>query len=264
VHYRTYGALLSLTLMTVLLLTGCLGHTIRRSSPHALAAPTQYTPMASVYVLDDVRPSSQSDTTHVVLSVSGPVQPVVQRFSQPDRLTIDLPATQLGSHGPHHDVMVNDGRVRTIQVTQNLPDKVRITLGLQAIREYHVAVQSAPHRVVVELVGNASAVRPGSPAPKEALVKTPPLRAALPPTPLQHRGTPIIVLDPGHGGHDPGAIGPTGFEEKTAVLQIAKELRQLLQREMPQYRVMMTREDELNDLANNVSTAIARTAYRPC
>jgi N-acetylmuramoyl-L-alanine amidase len=56
---------------------------------------------------------------------------------------------------------------------------------------------------------------------------------------------PIICLDPGHGGHDPGALGPTGLEEKTVVLQVAKELRQLIQQEMPQYRVVLTRDQDV-------------------
>jgi N-acetylmuramoyl-L-alanine amidase len=56
---------------------------------------------------------------------------------------------------------------------------------------------------------------------------------------------PIICIDPGHGGHDPGALGPTGTEEKTVVLQVAKELRQLIQQEMPQYRVVLTRDQDL-------------------
>jgi N-acetylmuramoyl-L-alanine amidase len=56
---------------------------------------------------------------------------------------------------------------------------------------------------------------------------------------------PIICIDPGHGGHDPGALGPTGLAEKTVVLQVAKELRQLIQQEMPQYRVILTRDKDI-------------------
>ena len=44
----------------------------------------------------------------------------------------------------------------------------------------------------------------------------------------------IICVDPSHGGHDPEALGPTGLAEKTVVLQVAKELRQLIQQKMPQ------------------------------
>ncbi|WP_348945539.1 N-acetylmuramoyl-L-alanine amidase [Chitinibacter sp. FCG-7] len=50
-----------------------------------------------------------------------------------------------------------------------------------------------------------------------------------------------VVLDPGHGGEDPGAVGPSGTHEKAVVLQIAKRLRDLLQSE-PNFRVVMTRD----------------------
>jgi N-acetylmuramoyl-L-alanine amidase len=51
-----------------------------------------------------------------------------------------------------------------------------------------------------------------------------------------------IVLDAGHGGHDPGAVGPTGLREKTVTLEVAKSLRDLLVRDG--FRVIMTRYDD--------------------
>jgi N-acetylmuramoyl-L-alanine amidase len=51
----------------------------------------------------------------------------------------------------------------------------------------------------------------------------------------------IVALDPGHGGEDPGAIGPSGLREKDVVLQIALKLRERLQQQ-PHVRVMMTRD----------------------
>ncbi len=51
----------------------------------------------------------------------------------------------------------------------------------------------------------------------------------------------IVALDPGHGGEDPGAIGPTGLREKDVVLAIALQLRDRLNA-VPGMRVMMTRD----------------------
>ena len=51
----------------------------------------------------------------------------------------------------------------------------------------------------------------------------------------------IVALDPGHGGEDPGAIGPTGLREKDVVLAIALQLRDRLNA-LPGMRVMMTRD----------------------
>jgi N-acetylmuramoyl-L-alanine amidase len=53
----------------------------------------------------------------------------------------------------------------------------------------------------------------------------------------------IVALDPGHGGEDPGAIGPAGTKEKDVVLQIALGLREQLNA-MPNLRVMMTRDGD--------------------
>ncbi|HYN60667.1 MAG TPA: N-acetylmuramoyl-L-alanine amidase [Rubrivivax sp.] len=53
----------------------------------------------------------------------------------------------------------------------------------------------------------------------------------------------IVALDPGHGGEDPGAIGPSGLREKDVVLAIALQLRNKLNA-VPNMRVMMTRDED--------------------
>jgi len=174
------------------------------------------------------------------------VQPLVQRLSQPDRLTIDLPETRLPPQWNQYNVPVSDGRLQTIQVTQNHPQRVQVTLSLQAIQDYRIAVQSAPHRLTVELLGavttGLSSARTAQKSAPRASPVEPFAQAALA---SRAHGMPIICIDPGHGGHDPGALGPTGLEEKTVVLQVAKELRQLIQQEMPQYRVVLTRDQDI-------------------
>jgi N-acetylmuramoyl-L-alanine amidase len=51
----------------------------------------------------------------------------------------------------------------------------------------------------------------------------------------------VIALDPGHGGEDPGAVGPSGLKEKDVVLAVGKKLRDRLQTN-PNIRVLMTRD----------------------
>lgn len=53
----------------------------------------------------------------------------------------------------------------------------------------------------------------------------------------------IVALDPGHGGEDPGAVGPSGLYEKDVVLQIAKQLRERINAQ-PNMRAMMTRDGD--------------------
>jgi len=52
----------------------------------------------------------------------------------------------------------------------------------------------------------------------------------------------IIVVDAGHGGHDPGASGRMGLKEKTLTLDVARRLRDLLQQDG--FRVILTRSDD--------------------
>lgn len=54
---------------------------------------------------------------------------------------------------------------------------------------------------------------------------------------------PVVVIDPGHGGIDPGAIGVNGVMEKTLTLAVALELRAMLER-TGRYRVVLTRSDD--------------------
>lgn len=54
---------------------------------------------------------------------------------------------------------------------------------------------------------------------------------------------PVVVIDAGHGGGDPGASGPGGVEEKDVTLAAAKELKKILQGE-GRYRIVMTRADD--------------------
>ncbi len=98
----------------------------------------------------------------------------------------------------------------------------------------------SPERVVLEL----GKVRPTpSPAPEQA-----------PPPPRHRQGPPIVVIDPGHGGPDTGALGPKGLAEKQLTLSVAKKLASRL-RNMG-YAVRLTRtKDEARALSDRVALA---------
>jgi len=72
-----------------------------------------------------------------------------------------------------------------------------------------------------------------------------------------------VVIDPGHGGHDPGAIGPTGLKEKNVNLQIAKALKTKLERDGKKFgieRVYLTRSSDIF-IPLEERTAIAKKQY---
>jgi len=85
---------------------------------------------------------------------------------------------------------------------------------------------------------------PHAPAASAPPQQTPAPASPAPPTEAERRRADrliIVALDPGHGGEDPGAIGPSGLREKDVVLSIALQLREQLNA-LPGLRVMMTRD----------------------
>jgi N-acetylmuramoyl-L-alanine amidase len=108
----------------------------------------------------------------------------------------------------------------------------------------HRAVQ-AVQQTLDELIARVEQ-RPPAPA---AAAGTAPLQTPAPPPPPTEEERErvdrlvIVALDAGHGGEDPGAIGPSGLREKDVVLAIARQLRRRLDA-VPGMRVMMTRDGD--------------------
>ncbi len=132
---------------------------------------------------------------------------------------------------------------------------------LALIREKDAAERDAAQSVrdaLGELIGKID--RPGMPSelpvpakPAASVAQTPappltlPMTLPSPPAPSPAAAQTkidrliVIALDPGHGGEDPGAVGPTGLREKDVVLAVALKLRDRLNAN-PNIRVMMTRD----------------------
>jgi len=90
--------------------------------------------------------------------------------------------------------------------------------------------------------GDRPAVATPPAAPPREVVATPPPARPIAPAARRDAARPLrIVIDAGHGGEDPGAIGPSGLREKDVVLAIALKLRQRLERHRG-LRVVLTRD----------------------
>jgi N-acetylmuramoyl-L-alanine amidase len=85
-----------------------------------------------------------------------------------------------------------------------------------------------------------AALTPVPPEPEAAPFGAPPRR----PEARRPRGKRIIVVDPGHGGPDPGTIGTRGTYEKHVTLAIAKEIKHHLE-QTGRYKVVLTRERDI-------------------
>lgn len=118
-----------------------------------------------------------------------------------------------------------------------------------ALGEFIGKVESAPQ-------GKGQPAGPTTSAPEAAVAGQTPVPK--PPSPETLRNVDrlvIVALDPGHGGEDPGAVGPSGLREKDVVLQVALALRDKLNAQ-PNMRAFLTRDaDYFVPLAERVRKA---------
>jgi N-acetylmuramoyl-L-alanine amidase len=201
---------------------------------------------ATQETVEAVRFRSEANATRVVIETSGVVRYATGRLSQPERLYIDLRQARLAAGFSERNLQVGDERLRAIRIAQHQKGVVRVVLDLQTALRDSVFTLHTPDRIVIDLEGQTTAptAQPVAPLVAKSTQKPDPKpqakAVAKPP-----RQPLVLVIDPGHGGKDPGAVGPGGLQEKQVVLQVAKELRQIIQRKLPQYRVVMTREDDV-------------------
>ncbi len=186
-------------------------------------------------VIQDVRFRSAADETRIVIELNHTVVYQIGRLSQPNRLYIDLAKTGLAPNWERRSLEVDDERLQTIRIARSDTKQVRIVLDLKILGDFRIYTLANPYRIVIDLRGNVTAshnaVRPPSRASRSK--------------PSATSSRPTIVIDPGHGGKDPGAIGPGGLKEKTTVLRVAKELRSLFKRQLPHYHVILTRDRDV-------------------
>jgi N-acetylmuramoyl-L-alanine amidase len=98
------------------------------------------------------------------------------------------------------------GLLERVRVAEG-PSGARVVLDLAGPAEHRVFYVPEPFRLIIDVAKRDAALRPS-------------------------RDVRRVVLDPGHGGHDPGAIGPTGLREKDVALDIAHRAAPLIAREL--------------------------------
>jgi len=167
---------------------------------------------AAEVAVKDVRSWTGPENTRLVLDLSEPVEHRVFTLSDPERVVIDLADARLD---PSLVADIQDeGPLRRIR-TGRRDDGVRVVLDLLRESEPKTFLvrpnETYGHRLVVDLE---------RPRAERERVKT----AA------GARDSFVVAIDAGHGGEDPGAIGPAGTQEKTVVLSVARRLAALVDR----------------------------------
>ena len=156
------------------------------------------------------------------------------------RAYVDIVGARLVANSKE-PVAVHDRLLRQVRVGQHNDDVVRVVLDLNnLIRPQAISLLPDLFRLVIHIQDQETGETVNSVASNKPAVATVKNKT---PTRSSVSGIRKIVLDPGHGGKDPGAIGSGGLAEKDLVLAIAKKAAVKLKKEMG-FDVVLTRSDD--------------------
>lgn len=206
-----------------------------------LLAPTAF---ASSPTVDDIKYWSNPNYTRVVISLSKE-SAFTSRLLKKDpsinvgwrRLLIDIKGVRL-ARTLDRSVQINDGLLKTARAGQFDADTVRVVLDIDSIQDFKVFPLSDPYRIVIDVTGDKPADQGKAADEAKAPAATEPLGRIAPGRIKK------IVIDPGHGGHDPGAIGKGGLKEKDVTLKLGRLLREKLHAKLGS-KIIMTRETDV-------------------
>lgn len=226
----------------------------------------------------NLRRYSNGGYTRLVIDLSERTAYRAEREKDSDKLYIDLMDTKVASTLAREQKF-GDGMAKGVTFSA-AEGYTRVTIAMaEATATHHVLALPNPSRVVIDL--NRAAPSRTAPESIEQILRPEPkaeakeeVKAAGPPEKAEAKkqaekqatakpgkgeehafafkpvkgytgsyAIKTIVIDPGHGGKDPGAIGPTGLKEKDAALSISKQLKVELERRL-NCRVVLTRNDD--------------------
>ena len=203
----------------------------------------------------DIRKLSTSTYTRVVIDLDKPAEytdhllKVDSKLKKPRRLYLDLKNTKIGKD-IESSIPIKDGLLRSARAGQYSPDTVRVVLDIDNISRYRAFRLHDPFRIVVDVHGNKNTVSEnsgkieteaagkGAPEPK-----SPDETMSL----ARQLGLTVkkIVIDPGHGGKDPGCIFKGGIKEKYITLSLAKKLKAKIESRLG-CEVLLTRTTDVS------------------
>lgn len=193
-------------------------------------------------ILTQIRHTSSQNYTRITMDLSTEIRFETRVLKEepskglPPRIYVDLLGTRLGVKGSQL-IVVEDRLLKQVRVGQFSQDVVRVVLDMSSLAGHRAFVLPDPYRLVIDIQGQKDGEELA--ALEKRRDSAPPPKALKPVTP----GLRKIVLDPGHGGKDPGAIGVNGIPEKDIVLAVAKKLAKRLKADLG-IQVVLTREDD--------------------
>jgi N-acetylmuramoyl-L-alanine amidase len=228
-------------------------------------------PEQQTAAVDNIRYWETQDSVRVVIDVTGDVRFKQGEAKSPDRVFIDVSPARLNSLLTGKQWAVKSPALEQIRVGQYDASTVRVVLDVAAVNKVSTLYLRDPDRVIVDVYPGATAPPPSTSARAPAAAPARPAAVAAPPAPAPPAAKPAetkviipakatndgtrslirslglklsrVVIDAGHGGHDTGSIGPSGYTEKELVLDVASRLKQLIETDLGA-EVIMTRNDD--------------------
>ncbi len=240
------------------------GDAIKESKP--LSPKEEKEGQASVGPVNvkNIRQWSDKDYTRFVIELDGDAAfktfslPPNEEAARPQRIVMDVMGARL-SKGIPLKADLNDALLKTMHVSQNTTDKVRIVLDLSSKADYKAFPMENPSRIVLDIKSGPDTpatvlcdpkdVKKLSPQSETEFHKVKKFSSSKVPedTPSIPKQLSLkvskIVVDAGHGGKDPGGIGPNGEKEKDINLAVAKQLAKRLKDQG--YEVLLTRDTDV-------------------
>ncbi|MEW5755523.1 MAG: N-acetylmuramoyl-L-alanine amidase [Pseudomonadota bacterium] len=190
--------------------------------------------------LEGVRASASEDSVRLVFDLSDTTPYKIFALTKPDRVVIDLKDTVLRSKLSADDIPA--GPITNLRTGIRNGTDLRIVIELSQSRDYKnfwlpLDADERTHRLVIDFPGvrfgeiPASSATASAPASVQAAIDKSLLREV------------VVVIDPGHGGKDSGAIGSRGTYEKDVVLAVSQRLANLINKE-PGMRAVLTRDGD--------------------
>ena len=201
----------------------------------------QWVPSVVTAEINSVRLWRAPDNTRLVFDVGGAIEYKVFSLDNPHRLVIDI--TNITNQPSVANLDFKNSPITKIRTAQRSPKELRIVLDLKsAVNPKHFTLKANEqysNRLVIDLYDKKRNVS----RTVDELVK-------------QSDRKIVIAIDAGHGGEDPGALGPQRMREKKVVLQISKRLKKLFDND-PNYKGVLVRKGDYY-LAHRKRTQIAR------
>jgi N-acetylmuramoyl-L-alanine amidase len=195
-----------------------------------------------------IRLSAHEGQTRLVFDLSGPVEHSLFSLTDPHRVVIDI---QGASARDLSVPSIPESHVTGLRYAPRNNTDLRVVLDLREQANPRSFVlrpaQGAGHRLVVDLQ------RQGTALARQQQQQQQPLRSA--DQPAQRLREVVVAIDAGHGGRDPGAVGPGGTYEKDVVLAIAQRLERLVASEPGMKPVLIRTGDYFLPLRERIRRA---------